>query len=862
MRHENRIDSEQAILKNAPSQHTPFVGRASDIDAITKLIRDPTIKLVTLLGPGGSGKTRLAITVAMQCAAEFQQGAVFVGLQGMNDDRLFIATISKALGLPTGTQQTVEQSIERLAQYLEDHPMLIVLDNVEHLLKASDDLAHLLQLTPRTHFITTSRERLNLQEEYVYLIQGLQFPTHDLLKNNSKNRATYDAVQLFAERAKRVQSGFDLDNELEAVVRICQSVEGMPLALELAASWCNVLASSDIATELEHGMDMLSTQLKNVPERHKSMNVIFEQTWRNLSEYEQKIYARLTVFQGGFQKDAAQKIASASLLNLSALHNHAIIRLDHSGRYYIHELIRQYGRERLAENPVEEQTILANYANYFADYVHDRLPEMSGGNQLETSMMLGHEIDNIRTSIQLAFEKKSTGLIARLCNESLALFFQHESRYLEALQTFQQAESILRTKSKDDETNLARLNVLKSLTWFQLRLGYFEEILETTQQAMTLYQSFVPPPTYVHLSDPRMMLAFAELALGRYEQAIELATDILKKDHVLNQQVDQQFAHYVLADAYQAKGKMDDARYHAQKSYDLTQDYGDHWFSAYVLNKLGLFSRFAGDIDAARQFILKSHNIREKFGDIEGVALSLSYLGDVELQDKNYQEAQTCFKKSLHLYERINDTGGLATSHQGLGLAAYMLGDSVNAQKHILKALDLATEIEYLYLLSILFIILSHWLWQKEEQGQSLILLAFVSSIHHPDDINFIAAESALKEYQQSIDEQVFADMTAKGNRLSLQDVVNNLKLILRSQAIFEREEIFVEEDTMVALTAREIDVLTLLVEGLSNPEIAEKLMIAVGTVKYHTSQIYNKLEVNSRIEAVHKAQTHDLILP
>ena len=222
-----------------------------------------------------------------------------------------------------------------------------MLDNFEHLLEGTEVLTELLAAAPNIKLLVTSREVLNLQEEWLYPVRGLQYPK----TGDAEQPGAYSAVQLFIERARRVRGDLTLADEQAAVVRICQLVEGMPLALELASSWMKALQADEIATEIQRSIDFLSTSLRNVPQRHQSMQAVFEQTWRRLSEEEQRVFRALAVFSGGFRREAAQAVTSVSMHVLSGLVDKSLLTREPDGRYQIHELLRQYPQTRLETGP-------------------------------------------------------------------------------------------------------------------------------------------------------------------------------------------------------------------------------------------------------------------------------------------------------------------------------------------------------------------------------------------------------------------------------------------------------------------------------------------------------------------------------
>ncbi|MGH2353778.1 MAG: ATP-binding protein, partial [Chloroflexota bacterium] len=363
---------------------TPFIGRQADLAELSSLLSTPACRLLTLVGPGGIGKTRLALQAAARlrdarAAASgrgFGHGVYVVALQALRSPDLLLPALADALALPpVGSGDPLAQ----LLNYLRDKAVLLVLDNFEHLMHGAALLAGILAAAPQLKLLVTSREALNVQEEWLYPIQGLPFPDSEL----AADLEDYSAVRLFAERARRVRWDFSLDAERAGVVRVCRLVEGMPLALELAAAWTKTLPCAEIATEIESSIDFLATRLRDVPERHRSMQAVFEQSWARLDGGERAVLRRLSVFRGGFRREAAEQVAGASIPTLSLLVDKSLLRLEVDGRYQIHELLRQYAEERLRCAADEAAQVHDRHCAHFAALLQARLGDILGSHQQE-----------------------------------------------------------------------------------------------------------------------------------------------------------------------------------------------------------------------------------------------------------------------------------------------------------------------------------------------------------------------------------------------------------------------------------------------------------------------------------------------
>src|SRR4051812_42036887 len=296
-------------MSNLPSQLTAFVGRVAEIDEIHKLLALPECRLLTLTGVGGIGKTRLALQAAGQMAKTFVDGVHFVALQPTTSIHFFISTVADAIGF---TLAGPEEPQTQLFTYLRKKELLLIIDNFEQLLDGVTLLIALLETAPRVKLLVTSRELLHLQEEWVYPLQGLPYPNAPAVLGEEWATLThYSAVQLFVERARRVRRGFSLEAEAADIVTICQMVEGMPLALELAAAWTQSLTCRTIADEIRRNLDFLATDWRNFPDRQRSMRAVFDYSRNLLTPTEQEVFKRISVFRGGFDRKAAEFVAGA-----------------------------------------------------------------------------------------------------------------------------------------------------------------------------------------------------------------------------------------------------------------------------------------------------------------------------------------------------------------------------------------------------------------------------------------------------------------------------------------------------------------------------------------------------------------------
>jgi predicted ATPase/transcriptional regulator with XRE-family HTH domain len=321
---------------NLPAPPTPLIGRETELAQIAARLDQRDCRLLTLVGPGGVGKTRLALQAAIELSASFPDGVCFVPLAALNSAELLVPAIAGALGF---TFHGRADPKAQLLTYLREKDLLLVLDNFEQLLAGADVLSDLIQVAPGVVLLATSREPLHLRVEWLLDIPGLLVPA----RADDSGVEQSSAVRLFVQTANRMQADFTLSPAtIPSVVRICQFVAGMPLAIELAAAWVRSRSCSEIARELEQSLESLATTMHDVPARHRSMRAVFDHSWRLLSDAEQGVLRRLSVFRGGMQADAAARVAGATPLLLAALVDKSLLRHNGAGRYQLHELVQRY----------------------------------------------------------------------------------------------------------------------------------------------------------------------------------------------------------------------------------------------------------------------------------------------------------------------------------------------------------------------------------------------------------------------------------------------------------------------------------------------------------------------------------------
>jgi predicted ATPase/DNA-binding XRE family transcriptional regulator len=392
---------------NLPVLLIRLIGREYELAEISRLLADPDCRLITLVGPGGVGKTYLAIQAAVVQAAvnhqgAFRDGVFYATLPGVSQAEHLAEAIAKAL--PFSDSRSGASKLQ-LLENLQAKNLLLLLDNCEHLLDGAGLIAEIVESSPAVKILATSREPLELYGEWVFELQGLATPDDpQTIRIDSEN-----AAGLFLQRAERAKVGFKLrDADRRAVIRICGLVQGMPLAIELAAAWVRLFSCAEIAAQIERSLDFLSAVTRNIPERHRSMRAVFDHSWKLLSAEEQSVLRKLSVFRGGLDQAAAERVGCASLAQLSSLTAKSLIQCDADGRWDLHEMVRQYSAEKLAEAG-EVELVYQQHFDYFLNAAELNEARLFSGDAFSAFRWLVREQPNLEAALERAASRDCEG---------------------------------------------------------------------------------------------------------------------------------------------------------------------------------------------------------------------------------------------------------------------------------------------------------------------------------------------------------------------------------------------------------------------------------------------------------------------
>ena len=627
-----------------PTRATSFVGRDLELTEVGTLLADPDCRLVTLIGTAGVGKTRLAVQVAQEQLkfGGFKDGVHFVSLQPLAMTEMIPSALADALGVDL---EGPEEPLKQIMKGIGDGNLLLVLDNFEHLVAASTMLSDLVTACKGLTLLVTSRERLHLEEEQTFPIEGLPFPGDEEAALDQAQHA--DAVRLFVQRAGRARSDFSLTEDVRPfVIRICRLTEGLPLAIELAASWVTVMTCRDIAAELEHDLDLLTTRLRNVPEEHRSIRIAFEKSWELLTAKEQQVLRRLSVFRGGFRRQAASEVAGASIPILASLVDKSLLRLSERGRYDSHPLIHQYAAEKLAENPQEAFEIRDKHLTFYSRCLTKWGRELVGTGREDAVSALEDDFENTLGAWQWALLNLRIEDLKR-ATESLLLFFGSVSRYRLGEDIFANAAALLNADDADQQELFS--SVLTAEAWMSFRLGDYERAQRLSERGVAMARP-----------------------LG-YWRAISRGLT-------------------TLAAIARQTGNFGRAKAYCAERLALFRDMGDRRLLPGALNQLATVEKALGDYVAAERLHREALALDREFGAQASLVNGLCNLGSLLCDAGRYQEAIEVLHEGLELAKTAQAHNDLPLILVGLGEACFAVGRHDESQGYCHEALQIARD--------------------------------------------------------------------------------------------------------------------------------------------------------------------------
>ena len=382
-----------------PAPQTSFIGRVQELTQITALLGDPSCRLLTMIGPGGIGKTRLALRAITKCYHSFSDGTYFIPLEGIDSADYLVHSIADGVHFKIDTLASPLDAKYQLLDFLKNRSILLVLDGFEHLVAGAGLLSEMIGYAAHIKLLVTSRQKLDLRGEWIFMVTGMPVPQDQW----EKVPEDVSALQLFVERARQASAEFRLlDADRDYAIHICRLVEGMPLGIELAAAWAPILSPREITEEIQKNLDFLNSSKRDTDEKHHSLRATFDGSWMLLSQEQQDAFCKLSVFRGGFDRHAAMGVAGINLHLLSNLLDRSLLVWDRVGRFYMHSLLRQYADEKLKTSLPVWNEVHYRHCDYFTDFLCQREADLSGHKMFTSWEEVRREMENIRPAVDWA----------------------------------------------------------------------------------------------------------------------------------------------------------------------------------------------------------------------------------------------------------------------------------------------------------------------------------------------------------------------------------------------------------------------------------------------------------------------------
>ena len=705
--------------QHLPSIQTTFIGRSSELKTISGMLTNPDCRLISIVGPGGIGKTRLAIEVAKETSIDFPDGAFFVPLDTVTSGNDILPAIANSLLFKLGTVGSDLDPQTHLYDYLRDRSLVLILDCFEHLTGSGHLVSKLLATASKLQVVITSRHKLNLPEEWTYTLEGLSIPESEDINDDLP-----DALSLFLSRTKQIlPEKIISESELKEAARICRLVEGMPLGIELAAAWAAVLDFSEIADEITENYGFLEDHHQDSSSKHKSMRAVFQSSWNLLEEIHQEYLLMLSVFKGGFSRQAAQEISKASITDFAVLMDRSLLRKNARGQFEIHPIVQQFCREIISDQENVWQEIQQKHYLYYSDYLRKRMPKIYSLEPDNTRAEVHDAIANILAAAKFYTEQSKAAPDPNIIQDLFSYYLIRG--WHEGAIAFQALGDIIEIKDKeragDNVLLLARLQTQEA--YYLSNLGLFEESEQLSQNSLPVLQESNHIRELaiclnnlginaIHRGEYDLSLEYLEKAIllgkkancyslpsyylwvgyvyfliGEYDLGMKSLNDSLECFGKQNNHWGKAFSYSKMGLASDGLGNYQEALNYHHQSLSIFKQTGDHAGQGYDLSRMSLGALLLGDYQSALQYGLDGMEQFKEVGHRWGICVSLCRIGYAKLGLEEIDEAGSMLREAMEMSHQnlldplcLHALGGIAIQEllsgnqsEALGLSKYVI---------------------------------------------------------------------------------------------------------------------------------------------------------------------------------------------
>ena len=854
---QRRIETRSQII--LPMHVTTLIGREQELGIATALLRSSDVRLLTLTGVGGVGKTRLALQIATAAGEGFVDGVAFVSLAPIRDASKVVPTIAQTLGFG---EVGNTPAFERLTGSLRDKSLLLLLDNFEQVVGAAPLLVELLPSCPGLKLLVTSRTVLHVRLEYELPVAPLVLP--DLSKRTSPDAdlevfTRSAAVQLFLRRVQAIKPGFTIiEANARTIAEICVHLDGLPLSLELAAARIRLLSPRELLTRLSHRLDVLTGGARDMPERQQTLRNTIKWSYDLLNRDEQQLFRRLAVFAGGFTLEVAEAVAPAAghleigVLDglTSLLDNHLLQQIDGVGgesRLMMLETIREYALERL-EMSCEVEVTQRAHADYYVVLLDESNQELKQRMDATWLSRLEQEHDNLRAALNWLIEREEVEKALRLgC--ALQRFWEMHGYISEGRQWLERALGA--SNGVSASVRAKALNIAGELAYMQ---GAYSRTEAYCRESIALFQE---------LGDRRGVainltsLGYMERSRGRYAAASSLREESLAVYRELEDPEGITQSLILLASALTYQGNYIRASMLVEEGLAKARQWGYKDAIGDMLNIAATIAFFQGHYASARGLIEENLAHHRALEHKRGCAYDLSFLGQITLLSEHDHEAsRALIEEALALFKELGDRRGIAKAHYRLGYVAFDRGDLVGARASFMQCLAILWEVEDTWLIAASLEKLAQVALAQQQAAWAVRLSGAAEVLRKAAGVPVPPIERASYEYtvaaaHTQLGEKVFATAWTEGRAMTPQQA-----FAAREPMSEQRVRTMPKSAAKLLpihpsrLTPREVDVLRLVAEGLTDARVAEELVLSPRTVSTHLRSIYSKLGIKSRAAA------------